>query len=84
MAIGIASACHVRSPKVELGSKRVVSATMQRDVCSRVRPSLAERLSVMELDVMCFLAAYPAIVDIGAACAVRGNVPAVLGFASRR
>jgi hypothetical protein len=59
--------CHVRLPEVVLGGERVVSATMKGQVCGGVRAVHAERLSMVELEVMGFLAAPTSIVDIRAA-----------------
>ena len=80
---------HVRSTEVQLGGERVVGATMQGQVCGVVRTSLAEGLSMVELEVMRLAAAFAALVDIGATSVVAlvdssahcgRDVPAVSAF----
>jgi len=61
---------HVRSAEVQLGGEHVVGATVQSHVCDGVRTSPAEGLSMVQLEIVCFLAAFATLVDKGAACAV--------------
>ena len=85
MTPGLLSLGHVLSTKVRLGGEAVVGATMQRQICGGVRTLLAERLSVVELEAVCFSTALTASVDERAARTIalvdcpaygRGNVTA--------
>ena len=85
MTPGLPSLGHVLSTEVQLGGEGVVSATMQREVCGGVRTLLAERLSMVELEVVRFSTALTASVDERATRTValvdcpaygRGNVTA--------
>ena len=88
MTCGSLSLGHVLLTEVQLGGEGVVGATMQREVCGGVRTLPAERLSMMELEVTCFLTALTAFVDERAARTValvdyaaygRGDVTAAAG-----
>ena len=85
MTPGSLSLGHVLSIEVRLGGEGVVGATMQREVGGGVRTLLAERLSMVELETVCFLTALTASVDERAARTIalvdraacrRGNVTA--------
>ena len=93
MAPELPSLRHVLSTEVQLGCEGVVATTMQRQVCGGVRTLLAERLSMVELEVMCFLTALTTFVDKRAARAValvncpaysRGNVTTEPAFGEHR
>ena len=87
MTPGLPSLGHVLSTKVQLGCEGVVGATMQRQVRGGVRALLAERLSMVELEIASFSTALTAPVDERAARTIavvhrspydRGNVTAAL------
>ena len=87
MTLGLPSLGHVLWTEVQLGGEGVVGATMQREVCGGVRTLLAERLSMVELEVACFSTALTTSVDERAAGTIalvdcpacrRGNVTAAL------
>ena len=67
MTLGVPPLGHVFSTEVQLGDEGVVVATMQREVCGGVRTLLAERLSMVELEIACFSTALTASVDERAA-----------------
>ena len=67
MTPGLPSLGHVLSTKVQLGCEGVVGATMQRQVRGGVRALLAERLSMVELEIASFSTALTACIDKGAA-----------------
>ena len=67
MTCGSLSLGHVLLTEVQLGGEGVVGATMQREVCGGVRTLPAERLSMVELETVCFLTALTAFVDERAA-----------------
>ena len=80
---------HLFSPEVHLGGERVMGATVKGQVRGGVRTLHAERLSMVELEVMGFLAALATLVDIRAARAIalvdgsahgRRDVPTSSGF----
>jgi hypothetical protein len=58
---------HVRSPEVHLGGERIMGTTVKGQVRGGVCTLHAERLSMVELEVVCFLAAFATLVDIRAA-----------------
>ena len=58
---------HVLSPEVELGRERVVSWAVQGQVGSGVGSALAERLSMVKLETVCFSTALTTSVDERAA-----------------
>src|SRR6188768_4242372 len=89
---GFPTLCHVGATEVQLGGERVVSVTMQGHVGDGVPASLAEWLSMVQLQVRCFLAACATLVDIRTTCAVtlvdgsahrRRNVPALRAIEPR-
>ena len=85
MTTGLLQLGHVLSTEGQLSGEGVVGATMQRQVCGGVRTLLAERLSMVELEVACFSTALTTSVDERAARTIalvdraacrRGNVTA--------
>ena len=67
MTPGLLSLGHVFSTEVQLGDEGVVVPTMQREVCGGVRTLLAERMSMVELETVCFSTAFTTSVDERAA-----------------
>ena len=93
MTLGLPSLGHVLWTEVQLGGEGVVSATMQGEVCGGVRTLLAERMSMVELETVCFSTAFTTSVDERAARTIalvdcptygRGNVTAAPASARRR
>ena len=87
MTPGSLSLGHMLPTEVQLGGEGVVSATTQREIYGGVHTLLAERLSMVELEVVGFSTALTTCVDKSAARAValvdcpayrRGNVTAAL------
>ena len=58
---------HVLGTEVQLGGEGVVGATVQRQVCGGVLTLLAERLSMVKLETVCFSTALTTCIDKGAA-----------------
>ena len=85
MTTGLLQLGHVLSTEGQLSGEGVVGATMQRQVCGGVRTLLAERLSMVKLETVCFSTALTTCIDKGAARVValvdcpaygRGNMTA--------